>query len=849
MAIPSLKSIFEAITPENIKNIPIVQIGMEIFIEELEKNSEIAKKIRSLYDNEIQVEDDAKIRNAKEKVKSGLYNYYVYNLYNCLKNLTQSKSIQASLKKFGYDVSKLYNKAEENINTEFISSFRNYTQKVGTENAMNYIYSFARYLETGELENDLEIQKTGNPFIIHYEGALNRQIFEGINRPLSHPIGWCYTYTTMFTVMLRDYFGIEITYIFTKLEIVSKDERKYIIFTEKSVEEIYKDFRNRINPDTLLPYTDEEISANIQIFNKHVYDYQHWDEGEYSNTLITFDDDTVIYVDGRTGIIYYTDYEDYILGLKDPKSVFNEHKLVTEMRSDVKFLYYDTINEFGKDLDISRIRDSDHQIGDSQYFADNQLNALNVTGDEYLYVPGYDESINKPIEYNLDEFNHYARIQYDQDYSGLFMIKDDYNNFKIIDCSDKKGFVELNTYELKGHNYSVVFIDNNFQKFSYRSSGLNYIEKIQINTPEVFTYTITKKYGLKITGYTPFENTFITIKDSSLKTETKAVNVGFFSVTFDTSEMLQGYGKVEAYHYIVRDDKIIKKKTDISFVEISYLNNFDTTPATIGKIKYVDIANKHVYAVPTYGTDKMARINTTVDGQKIGLKISGWYNEDSWTQTYLSNLEQDTDQTLEDYYNNIYTVLSDQRVKGNIIEGEDYYKDYRTIYECSFINKGYELKDIGTSDFIVADSTRYMTDEIDVSPYGSNYYLTTQNNIGSLDDYYIVTKDKHYLVSSEIYDDVQLFVTKIHDTIEIRSTAVDLFLTFKNIDAQSLELYKKDENDHIVLFKTIDLNKYRNEIYNISAETYAYRIFGGKAVAKIDVNNKFNYTVRSVLLD
>lgn len=845
MAIPSLQSIFDAITPENIKNIPIIKVGMEIFIEELEKNSEISKKIRSLYDNELQPDDDDKIIKAKEKVKQGLYNFYVYNLYNCLKNLTQSKSIQASLKKFGYDVSKLYNKADENINTEFISSFRNFTQKVGTESAIDYVYTFARYLETGTLENDLEIQKTGNPFIIHYEGALNRQIFDGITRPLAHPIGWCYTYTTLFTVMLRDYFGIEIKYIFTKLEIVNEDETKYIVFTDKSIEDVYNDFRNRINPETLLPYTDSEISEDIQIFIKNVLDYQYWDDGIYTHRLITFDDDTVIYVDGRTGTIYYTDYEDYILGLKNPKSIFKDHKLMTEMTTDIKFLYYDEINEFHKDFDISRIRDSDHQIGDSQYFADNQINALNITGDEYLYVPGYDESINKPTQYDFDEFYHHARFEYSQDYDGIVIIKDDFNNFITFKC-DKKGYVDLNTYPLKGYAYSILFLDNNLQKFYFRASGLNKVEKIKLNTPVVYTYSGTNNYGIKINGYTPFDNTIVTIKDASLRKISQTVNQGFFNLRFDTSELLKGYLKIEASNIIN------KKKYNTCFIEIDSLNIFDTTPAYVSTIQYIQIQEKHTASVPTFGTDKMARINTTIDNQKIGLKISGWYNEDLWTPNYLSNLtHEETDINLENYYLHKNSILDNKHISGNIIEGEDYYKDYKTIYECTFINKGYELKDVQTSDFIIADSTRYVTDNIDVSSYGSDFYLSTQDNIGSLDDYYLFTTDNHYLISRENDDDdVTLYAIKMNDTINIKSNVNDLFLLIENIDSDYIEIYStENELGMLTLLKTITFtNKYNKEILNIHPGYISYKIFGGTAVATVDVNDKFNFKPRKMSL-
>jgi len=851
MSIPSLKSIFEAITPENIKDIPVVRIGMEIFINVLEKNSEISRKIRSLYDNELRPDDDPKIIRAKEKIKQGLYMYYTSNLYHCLNNLTQSKSIQSSLKKFGYDKSKLFKPADENINTEFISSFRNFTQMVGTENAIDYMYTFARYLETGTLENDLEIQKTGEPFIIHYEGALNRQIFDSITRPLSHPIGWCYTYTTMFTVMLHDYFGIEVKYIFTKLEIVSQDGRSYIVFTDKTSEDVYADFRQRINPSTNYPFTDDEIAKNVQIFIKKVIDYQYWEDGVYVNRLITFDDDTVIYLNGRTGVIYYTTYEDYVLGLKNPKSVFNEHYLITEVTTDIKFLYTDVIEEFEKYFDISRIRDDNHQIADSQYFEDNNANALNVTGSEYQFVPGYDESIDKVTEFDLDEYKHLARLTYSQDYNGTLLIKDDYNNFMIIPCKDKRGADVLDTYSLRGKNYSVYFYDNINPRYYYRASGLNFDQEIKLNVPRVYTYTTSEKYGVRVSGYTPFDNTFIILSDETLRKDYKIVQQGYFNLEFDTTKLLKGKCRVDAYAVIN------KKKEFKCFIEFDTLNSFDVTPANIGILDYAIFLDKHAKSVPTFGTDNMVGIRSTVDGQIIGKTIKGFYKQDEYLPDVISSLSfDDKDKQLEDYstdeiINIKNSVLKDKIIKGNIIEGEDYNKDYRTIYECTFINKGYSYKDIPCTDFIVMDSTRYAYDDFDISVIGSDYYLyTDETEYQSLDDYYIVTNDKFFIVTRENAEkDVKLNVIRNNDTISISTDADDVYIKLVNIDGTKCELYyTEDKLSDLRLLTAIKFNKYNGEPIKIGSGYLTYSIIG-KAILYVDVNSTFNYTLRKIILD
>ena len=1031
MAIPSLQSIFDAITPENIKNIPVVKIGMQIFIDELEKNSEIAKRIRSLYDNEYLPDDSEKVLKAKEKLKQGMYYYYISNLYNCLKNLTSSKSIKQALKKFGYDNSRLFNNAEDNISTEFISSYRNYTQRVGTENAIHYIYGFAKYLETGKVEHDLDILTGENPFVMHYEGSLNHKIFMNIVKPLSHPIGWCYTYTTLFTVMLRDYFGIEVKYIFTKIEIVNEAEGKYIVFTEKSIEEAKDEFRNRVNPKTNMLFTDEEIEKNVQIFVKRAIDYQFWDEGNYTSRLITFDDDTVLYLNGRTNVIYYTTYEDYVLDLPNPTSVFNaDWHLITEMKSDVKFLYYDTINEFGKSMDISRIRDKDHQIGDSEYFADYRKNGLNVTGDEYLFVPGYDESINKATKYDLSEYEHNTRIFYSQDYKGLFIIVDDFGNFISVECKEdlkrkklykyhdneilkidsykvkikdvidafklypityvyndgstetinyfrndiininlKSGntenatvseffdaiegtednqvysgkiddyeygnniitidfinrviaitnnineykdnrtsslpitiidkdkfnnnypktdsiiikhgivnidvtidklikaftddllnklrnsemlYVDINTYPLRGKNYSIYFIDFLLQNFYFRASGLNYVQPIKLYVPDNINYTVTNRYGIRIRGYTPFENTFVEFKDEYLISYKQEVNKGFFEVIFDTTNCKKGHYRVDAYNIVD------KKKQNECFIERNNLNIFDTTPATISIIDYQNINDKTTVAVPTFGTDRMVGINSTIDKQKIGLYVDGSYSKpNEWLPECIKDLPfEEKDEQLEDWTSdNIIDIkaslLLDKIIKGNIVEGEDYdTSNYNHILDQeTFIHKGYKKLPIGTSDFIVADSTRYVTDSFDADILGCDYYLYTNEDY---EPHYIVTVDGHYLVTNE-HDDLSipaLYAIKHDNIIDIDCEEENLFLRVDKATCSYLELYHCDNDmKNLKLIDSISFdNNYVPKVYNISSGYLTWKVKDGKAYISIDLNSSFNLQCRNVVL-
>ena len=46
----NLRSIFDYLTPENIKSIPVVRAAMNVFIDSLERNSEVASRISAIFD-------------------------------------------------------------------------------------------------------------------------------------------------------------------------------------------------------------------------------------------------------------------------------------------------------------------------------------------------------------------------------------------------------------------------------------------------------------------------------------------------------------------------------------------------------------------------------------------------------------------------------------------------------------------------------------------------------------------------------------------------------------------------------------------------------------------------------
>lgn len=521
MATPSLESIFEAITPDNIKNIPVIKYTMQDFIENLEANSKIARQIISLYDTEKYSDDSKIVRDAKQRIRNGLYLLYTNTLYKCLQNISTSKKVNKILNTFNYinsplkkfqdannitsdltpitvnpaiaeltppeqaayfatsgaskgsiessespiksDSPKRYvqksdatiGKEEYDVNTtfatsvinnEYITSNREFNQKVGTEEGLKYIYSFAKYIETGDIGNDLTIEEI-NPFIVHYEGSLNSDIFNSIVKTMAHPVGWTYDYTTVFTIALRDYFGIEFIYNFTKLELQDQNGMFYV-FTDKTKGEIFEKFRTEINPKTQLPFTDEEIAKQVFVIeNRHVYNYQYWeDQYGYGQQLISFDDkdEHILYRDEAKQLIYYTTYEDYVNNFQNPKKVFdNKWSLNMDMTSDIKFLYTDNIDH-EDEFHISWIRDSDHDIQPTEANFKEDKNMFKVVGEPYVYVQGIDESRNRCINHELvlnSIKKHLATLELNQDYNGVITVYDDDGNFEKVNCLKNRNII------------------------------------------------------------------------------------------------------------------------------------------------------------------------------------------------------------------------------------------------------------------------------------------------------------------------------------------------------------------------------------------------------------------------
>lgn len=213
--IKDIKSIFGSITPDNIKELPVIQDAMDIFIETLEELSKESIDIRNIYRN--------------EKIKDQLVQIYLDDLYNVLKAVQSNEQVIAAVDRinqfYGESGKEVLRKdaiinISEYINEEHFLSFKSYKQNKGTKEAIEYIYNLIYgFVGTDADRADIRFIEDGRPFHLDIEGGLPAEFYEYIIYPLAHPLGFTFTYTRFISLLLEDYFPeLSIEYNTTVLE-------------------------------------------------------------------------------------------------------------------------------------------------------------------------------------------------------------------------------------------------------------------------------------------------------------------------------------------------------------------------------------------------------------------------------------------------------------------------------------------------------------------------------------------------------------------------------------------------------------------------------------------------------
>ena len=375
----------ESTVPDNIKNIDLVKRCTEIFSEMLMANSAISYKISRLFDidstgwhrddgsglREVSFyEKDSEgnyryphILEARENLKKGLLYTYLNVVFRLLEIVCANPDVIRMLDRKSSTGSNLNKNPYDIVNSEYLGAFRYFQQSSGTEAAIRYIYRFSRYLESGENDDDLELQAS-DVFYLGYRGALHKSVFSNFNHPMAHPCGWCLSYDTVARMVLSDYYGLKMKY-----------STKYVsMFKGGTVVHFGR------------PTPGMEVTV---VMPENVTESSFAESGIYVVPLdikkINITEFTEVMFNGYS--LLSTDRVSF--GTVSSRVVFTGFTLIQPDISDVVITteYTDTF-ELSETLEPSSEKDA-------HYFSENFGNAFRLVGENYPFVPGIDESRHK----------------------------------------------------------------------------------------------------------------------------------------------------------------------------------------------------------------------------------------------------------------------------------------------------------------------------------------------------------------------------------------------------------------------------------------------------------------------
>lgn len=709
----NLESIFDAIVPDNIKNIEVVRKCSDIFIEQLNRNSIIAKRITDLFeidkrtwlqqgrDGEVKVITDSDfVVKSKNVLKQGLFQVYLCVLYNLVEKTQTDPGVKVAVEANGYSDSAIQKNLYDVLTKEYLGAFRFFQQNSGTLKAISYIYQFARYLETGMIVSDLELDDTTGSFTLRYNGPLNFRFFRSFNQPMAHPAGWCYEYESSIKILLEDYFGIKVEYTMPKGVSLKTTSGKHLVFTTKTQEEFIESLSEPYNVVSDSPLSQEEIrdfleggiktftgtfenalgllkQNNVVLYNKEFKNF-------YKETfrVIEFTDGSCLLYDrnlyfGSIRDIYETQKMikipgDFILNLGSDE--------LLESTKKIEIIYKDEL-EFESSMDIGY----NETAG---YFKNSFENQFHVVGSPYPYVPGVDESKNKVLNYetcksNLECFR--VTIPTKSPSLTYLSVKDSFNHGAV---KTEIRPTELSTLTHGWYGNELTFRALTGNAFDYdfylKTNIVNNPMSIKISTFKIGPDTLTIK------GTTRFIGTYsLTVPGYAVQTGT--FGSGLFEFVVDTSL------------YPAHSDYILEitARNETIHIESNGMNHLDNF--TFGFPYYTGTPSA-VLLTPT-NADNIIGIH---EGSKSLSELTGCSKtiKYSSSRTY-SGYERDGNF----YYPKGYLDLSSENYDG-----------------LTYIEEGFEFIPTDSEDCLITDSTEYVDDEFECYIIGSGAFLTFEND-------------------------------------------------------------------------------------------------------------------------
>lgn len=377
-----LQSIFESITPDNIKDIPVIQDSMEIFIETLQELSKESIEIRNIFQNDL--------------IREELVKIYLDDLYNVLQQVqlnTKIVDIIDSINEIAgtqfYNKDAILNIATK-IRDEHFLTFKSYKEKKGTKVSLKYMYDLVNvFLQSDNTLAPLNIEEI-DPFSINLTGSMPSYFYEGIVKPLAHPLGFTYFYAQVLNLALQDFFPQELfTYTVKVLEVrcLKPDGTRYVTnyATNNGVP--------RVVTNLITSVTDYERTKTIK-FKDGTYLYQ------VTNNV------------GQTHVYYKDANDDVIIAYTDQCSVYFTYSfnVITTVTDEFDFKPTTVVSEtHNLSTEVSEIA---NYIERSELTIDNVELILNTSESTYISSSDTLSYDNWGDEYD-DNFNISASTVFD----------------------------------------------------------------------------------------------------------------------------------------------------------------------------------------------------------------------------------------------------------------------------------------------------------------------------------------------------------------------------------------------------------------------------------------------------
>lgn len=737
-----LSVILKSVIPDNIRNIPLVSVCTDAFSEMLSRDCNVSIRIRDLFDTDSSVfyrrdesgvlvpektadeildeinkekikdnPDKTKIKTLTEyleyreytdkcrnSLKKGLFYTYFAVMFELIGNLCRNSTVIGLVKARQLTESKLLNDEYDTVNSEYLGAFRYFQQCSGTESAIRYIYQFSRYLETGSVDNTLELE-SGDPFFLGYNGELHKSVFSEFNMPLAHPCGWCLFYNTVVKQYLTDYYGIKHRYNISTVTLKWRSKTIYIgelpegvetdnILFERAIFTLEEKLLNSEVAHIISNRTPRPDGQYIHVVNLVVTNYS--EDGD--EVVITFDSGKALYVNKKGYTVRYGDVSSVYnpdAGYTFPK---NTRLALDAVDSEYEILYKDQmLIEEAMELSGS----------DKYYYTDNYSNAFKLAGSEYPYCPGIDESRHKVTNSpNLME-KFTCTINYRSSNITYLKIEDDFGHSYAVTRDQPCTLKAQNQFKVNTHGYRGEFLTFH----AYDGLSYNYDHYIRTNllnktsvSVRVSEFSIeNNRLRFKVQGSGSSLYTVIRIQSDVIERRTGPIT----TIDIDTS----AYPLYSGYSISIEDN------TDEVTIEGNGLNN----TAYNFYFSFPEYPSKTVIK-PVFVTCTPDTMSPVPKGKTLGE-----LNETP-ALTYRNGI-----------------ITEDPRLKrpdGAICVSELEPSNHKGAV---FVNRGYTKAKTKGLDVLNTSCTKYMTDEFYCETSGSNTWLEFDNSFsdGSLGKYLI----------------------------------------------------------------------------------------------------------------